>query len=350
LGKYISSGNQLLPNTSVWTPSISGSITTSNNITFIKPINGSGTVASVEGFSGTASATLVLNSEVPGPIWYFGFSAGYGFTMSYQSLSIYSPGKLRTIGSMAQGDSVTVEFDGSNINYYHNGEAVLQYGYLLVQPIPRAIGSALYLSYSVGTGAYQGESSVSLYFSGRVSKGGTMISSDGINWSSSGPMGPEWGDTTKVTCVIARQDTGQTLAIGLSGRGAISDDGITWEYHRQPISAYSGVWGDGKYVIGGSGGLLASSSDGINWVTLVGLRDSTPWGNNIIHDINWNGSQFIVVGVAGRTAISSDCFNWTYTGGWTGQNIYSVTWNGTYSNGGPAYMVAGTGGLIGRSS
>ena len=347
LGKYISSGVQLRQKPSTFTPILGGTAVSVVGDThrFItgNPITGTGTsgsVRSAESGIGVTASMIFWDGTYSGPYpaFVFGLITGGGsivakFDVYNATIRVSGRG---IVGGLTPGDSLAMRYEESLFTWIVNGEEVYsKYA---------APGQALSLYYRSG-GSY---TQVGLYVETKGYYAGTMYSNDGVNWVNSDLMPSEWG-AVPIKCVIVRQDTGQTLALGLSGKGATSDDGITWEYHRQPISAYSGVWGDGKYVIGGSGGLLASSSDGINWVTLVGLRDSTPWGNNIIRDINWNGSQFIVVGVAGRTAISSDCFNWTYTGGWTEQSIYSVTWNGTTSTGGPAYMVSATGGTIGIS-
>lgn len=256
----------------------------------------------------------------------------YGFDVGFGHQKIRS-GPYLSEAIPSAGNSYSINVGGSTLTFRFNGAVVYTRN---ITP-----GQIWYASYVQSI-----PSTVDASFNWSVSqmRPGTMVSGDGINWTSSGSMGVEWGNTLKVTCVIWSPELVQCLAVGLSGRGATSGDGLTWTYHRQPISAYAGVWDGSRYVIGGSGGLLASSTDGINWITLVGLRDSTVWGSATIQDINWNGSQYLVVGQSGRTAISQDLFNWRYTGGWTVTDLYAIAWDST------AYVVGVGNHSIGRST
>ena len=327
LGRYIAGGMQLRQNPSTFTPILYASVVRVDGDPhrFItgNPITGGGTSGSVTsaeaGISVTASMIFWDGTySGPYPAFVFGLrNSGGGVVAQFDvnTATIRISGR-NSLGGLTPGDSLAIRYEGSLFTWLFNGEEVYS---RYATP-----GQSLSLYYRSG-GSY---TQVGLYFESKGYYAGTMYSNDGVNWANSDLMPLAWG-TASIKCVIARQDTGQCLAVGLSGKGATSDDGITWEYHRQPISAYAGVWDGSRYVIGGSGGLLASSTDGINWITLVGLRDSTIWGSATIHDINWNGSQYMVVGPGGHVAISQDLFNWIYTGGWTATHLYAIAWDST---------------------
>ena len=354
MGRYIASGMQLRDNPPNFTPILQyGAQRDPLNLNrfvfgteptelYPEGRGGNGIIRSVEsGSTVTVSMTYWGGSpSSPAPFFNFGICTTSGSPIStwqvYRGLATVPGSGIHVpFGSL---DSLSLHYEGSTgvITYNYNDVETIRYG-PIDTPVCLFFQSASL--YSV----------VSLYMQSKGYYGGTMVSNDGVNWTNSDAMPLAWGSANPVKCVIVRPDFGQCLAIGLSSRGATSEDGISWEYHRQPLNAYTGVWGNGKYVIGGTGGLIASSTDGITWTTYVGLRDSPGWGNTTIYAINWNGTQYIVVGPYGRTAISQDLITWTYTGGWTNRTLYAVTWTGSSSPLGPEYMAAGVAGTIGIS-
>jgi hypothetical protein len=83
-----------------------------------------------------------------------------------------------------------------------------------------------------------------------------------------------------------------------------------------------GTWGttarvyasatDGNiFVVGGSGGRIATSPDGITWTFRNSLQNTT-WGTAEVRKMIWDGSTFVAAGDTGKVATSVDGENWTY--------------------------------------
>ena len=200
----------------------------------------------------------------------------------------------------------------------------------------------------------------------KFSSNTTVVSTDGITWTSGGVM--PWAGGVVQNCiswsgsiVCAINSTigtsaatttdgvawvGRTLpisqywqcvtwgtpgfcAVGYSGsvyKGGISTDGITWTLTTTPSSIVSLKYGAGVYC-----GIQSNytdgvvSTDGITWTTTT-MPAGSGW-----YALEWNGSKFCAIPFTGNTsvcALSTDGITWTTTtmpaGIW-----YYIAWSGT---------------------
>ena len=116
--------------------------------------------------------------------------------------------------------------------------------------------------------------------------------------------------TTNINAV-ATNSAGRYVAVGSSGKIAISDDsGINWAQQASPFQSsniYAVAYGDGIYVAAGSIGKMAISVDAVNW----SLVNST-FGASAILGISYLpfASLWVAVGASGKLATSLDGNNW----------------------------------------
>jgi hypothetical protein len=122
------------------------------------------------------------------------------------------------------------------------------------------------------------------------------------------------GDSTFGTSNInsvTSDETGTYLAVGSAGKAAISiNSAFTWtavDPHFDGTNIFAASYGDDIFVVGGSTGKLATSSDGENWT----LRNSG-FGASPILGITWSdsASMWIAVGGSGKLATSVDAIDW----------------------------------------
>lgn len=147
-----------------------------------------------------------------------------------------------------------------------------------------------------------------------VGETGTGIySSDGVTWTAAtGISGAIYGVTWNGSIFCA---VGVDVAF-------TSPDGITWTLRTIPAGSYTAVtWGGTKFCAVGSGGACATSPDGITWTA-----QSMP-NANTYRDVEWNGSLFCAVSQSSSCATSPDGVTWTARAMPTGA-YESIAWNG----------------------
>lgn len=126
----------------------------------------------------------------------------------------------------------------------------------------------------------------------------------------------------------------QYVAVGSSGKLATSEDGITWVSQDSGFSGsniYSVAYGDGIYVIGGSAGKIATSIDGITWTL-----QSSSFGASTVLGITYSelANLWVAVGGSGKLATSIDGLTWVQR-----TSSFGTTFiNSVYS--GPGFLVA----------
>ena len=136
-------------------------------------------------------------------------------------------------------------------------------------------------------------------------------SSNGINWTAI--SGTEFG-TSIINSVTYGND--KFVAVGDSGKGAYSSDGINWtaisntKFGTSIINSVT--YGNGKFVVVGGEisptlGLGSYSSNGINWTAISDMK----FGTSIINSVTYGNGKFVAVGGRGKGAYSSDGINWT---------------------------------------
>jgi len=116
--------------------------------------------------------------------------------------------------------------------------------------------------------------------------------------------------TTNINSVTA-DNTGRYLAVGSAGKAAISDNSaFTWtsvDVGFDESNIYAAAYADDIFMIGGSIGKIATSSDGENWT----LRNSG-FGASPVLGLSYSpsASLWIAVGGSGKLATSIDGINW----------------------------------------
>lgn len=110
---------------------------------------------------------------------------------------------------------------------------------------------------------------------------------------------------------ITANAEGRYLAVGSAGKAAISDNNaFTWtsvnpQFNQSNI--YAAAYGDDIFMIGGSSGKIATSSDGENWT----IRNSG-FGASPVLGLSYSSlaSLWIAVGGSGKLATSIDGIEW----------------------------------------
>jgi hypothetical protein len=147
--------------------------------------------------------------------------------------------------------------------------------------------------------------------SGRIA-----LSSDGVIWSAQNSNSTEnlnsvtWGN-------------GLFVAVGHLGRIVTSPDGVTWSIRNSNTSnlLQSVVWADTQFVAVGSDGTVNRSKDGLNWSSISN-------GVDIVFTALAYHDMFVAVGGNGKILTSSDGITWTLRNS-TGATLTAVTWAGT---------------------
>ena len=146
--------------------------------------------------------------------------------------------------------------------------------------------------------------------------GRSMFRWDGDQWREGTGIGSAvtintvaWGDTGIY---------GRLVAGGAGGEVYHADEGIgrmTW--HRalgSPMGGYAvnaSAFGNGVFVIGGDGGRLARSEDGIVWQAVAGGDLGSVFGESGVLDIAFGSGVFVAVGHDGIMAKSADGLDWS---------------------------------------
>ena len=144
----------------------------------------------------------------------------------------------------------------------------------------------------------------------------------------------------------------QFVAVGAHGVIQTSSDGASWTIQTSGTteSLFSVVWsgsttskgsgqagspqGGAQFVVVGSGGMILTSSNGINW------EWQTSGTGKSLRSIIWSGSEFVAVGDGGAILTSTDGFNWISQISGTERNLLSAAWAGTQ------YVAVGDSGAI----
>lgn len=117
------------------------------------------------------------------------------------------------------------------------------------------------------------------------------------------------GYTAKTTGFTATSGTGLDTAASDTLIDWGSQLGSSWATPTSPLGSNGSsgsVYAGGLYVLGGSNGSLATSSDGTTWTT----RTSAMSGNHV-SGIFYGGSTYVVVGYNGAMCTSTDAITWT---------------------------------------
>ena len=124
---------------------------------------------------------------------------------------------------------------------------------------------------------------------------------------------------------------GKFVAVGSSGKGSYSNDGITWT----AISdmkfgigfVQSVTYGNGKFVAADNYGKGSYSTDGITWTAISDMK----FGGSLIRAITYGNGKFVAADNSGKGAYSSDGVTWTAIGDmkFGSSTIYAIT----YGNG-----------------
>jgi hypothetical protein len=115
-----------------------------------------------------------------------------------------------------------------------------------------------------------------------------------------------------------------------NGLIAYSSDGINWTAVKNtsfggiPSLIKNIVWGKDKFVAVGDYGKMAYSPDGINWSAVK----NSPFDSSNIGDIAWGEDKFVAVGKYGKMAYSPDGINWSAVKNSPFDNSYirSIVW------------------------
>ena len=101
------------------------------------------------------------------------------------------------------------------------------------------------------------------------------------------------------------------VAVGSSGKGAYSTDGVTWaavsDMKFDTITINAVTYGMRIFVAVGGGGKGAYSRDGRNWTAISDMK----FGTDSINSVVYGNGRFVAVGINGKGAYSSNGFTWT---------------------------------------
>ena len=151
-----------------------------------------------------------------------------------------------------------------------------------------------------------------------VGEGGRRaISSDGIDWSNdiddAQPVGDNsWqfrGVTVANGMIVAVGGGTDTNGSGYTGRIVWSSDSVTWGEYRDSSGFFGDVaYGNGVFVAVGSSGRYAVSSDGMTWSTqdTIGADFDAH-----LRSIAFGNGTFVATGNKNRRVKSSNGTNWT---------------------------------------
>ncbi|WP_308744724.1 sialidase family protein [uncultured Bacteroides sp.] len=129
-----------------------------------------------------------------------------------------------------------------------------------------------------------------------------MTSTDGINWTKQSDKLPHI-DNRYYNAI--RFCNGMFIAVG-TAQISTSTNGTTWTRRWQNSYIYEPqdiTYGNGKYVTGVGGGNVLTSSDGITWAM---KQHQCLIGGYYIYGIAFGNGKFVMVGTKGITARSTD--------------------------------------------
>jgi hypothetical protein len=186
----------------------------------------------------------------------------------------------------------------------------------------RLIFNGSYQSYFRGLFAARGLFIASSYVGS--SSGSTMVSEDGLSWTSSGD------------CMLSKIADNGRILVGIDpGNLKVysSEDGRTWTL-RKSTASFDGMvdvaWNGERFVAIGEAKTLWTSTNGIDWD--VPDLGSSPVGD--LRALGWNGSSWLVEAEFSSFA-STDGKNWIRTGAGDWEATSGIAWRGA--------LVVGTG-------
>ena len=169
--------------------------------------------------------------------------------------------------------------------------------------------------------AYNGNTFVAVGTSGKGA-----YSTDGINWTAISDM--KVGSTSLLSVTYGN---GKFVAVGNSGRGAYSVNGINWTAIGDTRSygehLFDVTYGNGKFVAVGPNGKGSYSTDGATWTAISDLQV----GTTFLNAITYGNGRFVAVGEENKGTYSTDGIRWT---GIADMKVDSSILHGiTYGNG-----------------
>lgn len=146
------------------------------------------------------------------------------------------------------------------------------------------------------------------------------ISPDGFNWTSDFDNSPGFF----VDCLLFGNST--YLALG-GGAATSPGQGNAWTTQSLPTGDFinGGVFAGGKFVVGGSSGVIFVSTDGVSW------NDNSPGAPADFETIGFGGGLYVAVGDSGIIYTSPDAVTWSAQTSGTSSNLNGVAYgNGKY--------------------
>ncbi len=129
------------------------------------------------------------------------------------------------------------------------------------------------------------------------------------------------------------------VAVGTGGIILSSQDGINWESASISSDYFNGItFADNKYVVVGNSGAVYTSSNASNWISQVSGTAQE------LFEVAYGNSLFVSVGCNGTIITSPTGVNWSSQTGINSCDIYGIT----YGNG--LYVATGLDGYIQTSS
>ena len=165
---------------------------------------------------------------------------------------------------------------------------------------------------------------------------GTLLSStNGINWLAAKKVGSaEMHDFA--------YGAGKFVAVGDSGVILTSANGTTWAPQNSGVTAYlaGAAYGNGLFVVGmlfpaGMGSGFLTSTDGVAW-TQQGLTVS----GATVAGLAYGNGLFVAVGSGGLILTSTDAVNWVTESSGTTADLYRVAYSGG------TFLVTGSSGSV----
>lgn len=269
--------------------------------------------------SGSGGGTYTFNNTFGAGQWVLTQNLAATTTLSSQSLSTANTVTNITVSSSTSSASINIQ----PISTWENLDGGVN---------TSGNTTATYSSFSVANGFM-------------YSSANTMSrSSDGTTWTLAGVTGNEMPVLFYNNLYVTGAYTSS------NGKIYSSTDGLTWtervaQFANQPgYPPYAGAVAPNatnKFLVGGNGGFLYRSADGISWTNL----SNTAMGSNTVNGIASNGnSLYVVVGDSGRIITSTDGASFTTRTTGTANNFKSVAF------GGGLFVAGGQSGTLRTSS
>ena len=132
---------------------------------------------------------------------------------------------------------------------------------------------------------------------------------------------------------------GLWVAVGTGGKIATSTDGVTWTPRTSGTTQYlqEVAYGNGLWVVVGGAGTLLTSTDGVTWTSRT-----SGFGSTTIQDVAYGNGLWVAVGLSGTLTTSPDGITWTSrTSGFGSTTINCVAYgNGLWIAGGQSGKVS----------